>query len=552
MPLRPLAVAVVMAALLALAGSAAAQPLPGTNGRILYIDGPTFATAGLVFTSDFAGTTSPPTSINTGLTQQHRHPSWSPDRTKIAFAEGAGGASGFNIYVLDLTQPNATPQNITNTSNVPNDRPAWSPDGTRIAYENATDIMVHPLNGGSDINLTSTLATKAFKAAWSPDSQTVYYSVGDFSVAPNGNTNDVRLYQEPANGSVTTGTELLHVSGAHVMQPSISPDGSKLCYSRSTAAGNSTTLQVVEASLATPGSTTTIANSGAGDYNCDWSPDGSKIVYTEGFGANGEIFFNSSDGMDIPINVSHTPTGFSYNPVWAPDSPPTCSDSTATTKEDTPVEIDADCNDTGPQYEQSTVRAFIESQPSHGKVEQQFAGDPITYTPNAGFSGNDSFQVRSFDKFGFGSDKGTVTVTVTPALRCGHKKVTIFGTPAGETLNGTNGPDVFAAFGGKDKIRGRGGNDIVCGGGGNDSINAGSGNDLVFGQGGNDSIKGGSGRDTLNGGSGKDKIRGEGGRDKLNGNSGRDSLDGGKSRDRCNGGSGHDRGKRCEIRKSIP
>ena len=46
---------------------------------------------------------------------------------------------------------------------------------------------------------------------------------------PNGTNNDIRLYQQPANNS-SAGTELLHVSGAHVFQPSISPDGTKLCY----------------------------------------------------------------------------------------------------------------------------------------------------------------------------------------------------------------------------------------------------------------------------------------------------------------------------------
>ena len=43
--------------------------------------------------------------------------------------------------------------------------------------------------------MTSTLAAKAYKAAWTPDSQTLYYSVGDPNVAPNGNTNDVKLCQ---------------------------------------------------------------------------------------------------------------------------------------------------------------------------------------------------------------------------------------------------------------------------------------------------------------------------------------------------------------------
>src|SRR4051794_5321563 len=139
--------------------------LPGTNGRIVSTKGPAFGNAHLslrtVTSSTGAGTTSP---IATGLPLQHRHPTWSPDRTKVAFAHGTGGV--FDIYTLDLTTPGATPQNITNTPGINEDRPAWSPDGTRIAWESGPDIVVHPLNGGADINMTTTLTPIAWKAAW--------------------------------------------------------------------------------------------------------------------------------------------------------------------------------------------------------------------------------------------------------------------------------------------------------------------------------------------------------------------------------------------------
>ncbi len=546
-----LAIGLALVALLVLPASAGAV-LAGTNGRIVFIEGPAFGNTQLflrsVTSSTGAGITTGP--LATGLAEQHRHPTWSPDRTKIAFAEGPGGAIGYDIYILDLTTPGATAQNITNSSGVTDDRPAWSPDGTRIAYESGNDIIVHPLNGGGDLNLTSTLTPKAWKAAWSLDSQTLYYSVGDISQPPNGNTNDVRLYQQPANNA-SAGTELLHISGAHVFQPSISPDGTKLCYTTSTAAGNSTSAAVVAAPLSAPGSFTVIAASGKGDYNCTWSPDGTKIAYTEDYAGNGEIFMNNSDGRGVPIDLTNAAGVFEGSPDWAPDGRPTCPDVAATTTVTKPVTVTVACSDTGPAYEQSKVKEFIKTNPSHGIVKQEPAGDRFTYTPHARFVGTDSFKVGSFDDFGFGADNSTVTITVR-GPKCGGHRATIVGTAGNDVLVGTRGNDVIAGLGGDDRIRAGRGKDVICAGPGRDQVSGGPGADRIAGGPGNDRLSGDGGADQLSGGSGNDFLSGGPGRDALSGNSGRDHLDGGSGKDRCNGGSGHDHASRCELRSRIP
>ncbi len=108
--------------------------MPGENGRFLVTSGRngTDATAELfllpVPSSVGGGTLSPPIATGGG---QHRHATWSPDRTKIAYARGDQPTNNFDIYVQDLTQPGSTPVNITNSNNVTDDRPSWSPDGTR-------------------------------------------------------------------------------------------------------------------------------------------------------------------------------------------------------------------------------------------------------------------------------------------------------------------------------------------------------------------------------------------------------------------------------------
>ncbi len=548
---------------------AAGAVLSGTNGRIAFIQGPAFGNTQLflrtVTSSTGAGSISGP--LNTGLTLQHRHPTWSPDRTKLAFAEGPGGATGYDIYILDLTTPGATPQNITNSNNVTDDRPAWSPDGTRIAYESGSDIIVHPLSGGGDLNLTSTLTPKAWKAAWSPDSQTLYYSVGDISQPPNGTNNDIRLYQQPANNS-SAGTELLHVSGAHVFQPSISPDGTKLCYTLSPEAGNSKKAAVVAAPLSAPGSITVIADGAniTGDYNCTWSPDGTKIAYTDDYAANGEIYMRNSDATGIPIDLTNSAGVFDGNADWAPDGRPQCRDTTVTTYAGFPVSIPLPCADTGPAYEQTSVRALTldGSGPTQGSVsttDPQTLPASITYTPNPGFTGTDSFKVRSFDEVAFGDRDGTLTVQVVPAPVCAGKASTIVGTAGPDVLTGTPGPDVISGLGGNDRISGLGGGDVICGnegndiltgargkdtligGSGNDKINGGAAKDKLKGEAGNDVLKGGPARDVLKGGPGNDFLLGQGGSDLLVGQGGRDTCFG--------GGGGSDRGRTCERLKGI-
>ncbi len=545
---RLLALGLAIGALLAFAVPADAV-LSGTNGRIVFINGPAFGNTQLflrsVTSSTGAGSTTGP--LATGLAQQHRHPTWSPDRTKIAFAEGPGGATGYDIYTLDLTTPGATPQNITNSSGVTDDRPAWSPDGTRIAYESGNDIIVHPLSGGGDLNLTSTLTPKAWKAAWSPDSQTLYYSVGDITQPPNGNTNDVRLYQQPANNS-SAGTELLHVSGAHVFQPSISPDGTKLCYTFSTAAGNSTSADVVAAPLSSPPSLTVIADSGKGDYNCTWSPDGTKIAYTEDYAANGEVFMKNSDGSSIPINLSNTAGEFDGNPDWAPDGRPDCPDSTVSTTPGTPLTIELECTDTGPAYERTDPNGFVANNggPLHGTTSDHSPlSNPSTvkYTPNPGFTGTDRIIFNSFDDFGFGTDTGTVTINVGS---CFGQAATVVGTAGKDALKGTQGRDVIVALGGKDTVRSFAGKDLICTGSGRDKVKAGAGNDKATAGGGADRVLGGAGRDRLYGQGGADRLFGGGGRDKLFGNKGPDRLNGGPGSDLCKGGPGGDSEKRCE------
>lgn len=134
-------VAVRVAILVALAlgmPTTAGAVLPGPNGMIVFTSG---RDEGLTPFDDahaqlwlVAKQGDVPTRVTINAAVQHRHASWSPDRTKIAYAAGPPG--NFDIFILDLTKPasGTNPKNITFTPGIAEDRAAWSPDGTRIAF----------------------------------------------------------------------------------------------------------------------------------------------------------------------------------------------------------------------------------------------------------------------------------------------------------------------------------------------------------------------------------------------------------------------------------
>jgi Tol biopolymer transport system component len=411
--------------------------LSGTNGNIVFVSGrgtpSDNGNAKLYLRRTFSGTggsaipaTAPPLDTTAG---QHRHPTWSPDRTQIAYARGGSGGCTpqCDIYTLDLTDPNANPVPVTNTAGTTEDRPAWSPDGTRIAFESGangggqSDILVDTQPFGSGTNLTlANAATPEGKPAWTPDSETLYYHRENrlVSMAPGINENETaNIYREPANNSGSPALAVPVTSGAHTMQPSISPDGTKLCYTSIPSAGFFNPMASVWVANLTPASVgSPIAGSGIGDYNCTWSPDGTQVAYAQGFGDPGSLIMRNLNNPTLAIPLEES-NGWDGNPDWAPDGRPTCDDTTVDTQVNTPVQIEVPCTDSGPQYERTDVGVGVDpdGNPASGTVDIPLGlSTTATYTPNQGFSGTDSFTVKVRDELAFGSDRATVTVNVQP------------------------------------------------------------------------------------------------------------------------------------------
>jgi Tol biopolymer transport system component len=518
----------LLATLLALPTGAGAV-MPGENGRIVFVSGrdaDNDAQAKLhllpVPGSTGGGTVGPALAADSG---QHRHPTWSPDRTKIAYARGDNATANYDIFILDLTTPNSAPVNITNSNNVTDDRPAWSPDGTRIAYESEvadgsgqSDIIVYTVATGTTLNLTSDVpGTPETKPAWSPDSQTLYYTSGDPNASAAG------IYRQPATGGEVV--EVLDQPAISEFQISLSPDGTRFCVTIGTGFNNTADIWTGDIESPLSGLNDLSDNGVTGDYNCTWSPDGTLIAYVTGIFSSGELVMERADDTGFPLSLAQDPgaNNFDGNPDWAPDGRPVCQSASALTLAGDPVSVTVNCPDQGPAYEHTEVKVFLDDPPANGTATGDVQTSPATfvYTPNAGFTGTDSFKVGNFDAFGFGPD-GTVTIRVLLRGNCANLQT---GTNGADTLTGTFAGDRLRGLGGNDVLNGEAGNDCLEGGAGNDRLNGGAGNDRLLGGGGRDVLIGGPGRNAYVAGPGNDRVNARNGRRELiNCGTGRDTA----------------------------
>jgi hypothetical protein len=532
------------------AGSASAV-LEGRNGRIAFLsgrEGPNDSMAQLYLRSVTSSTGSGALSEPFGIPgTQNRHPSWSPDRTKVVFAAGTPGApttEEFDLFVKDFVTGTITPlDGLQLGDGLSSDRPAWSPDGTKIAYEhqpvdNSADrnIMIKTYPSAQPAAPLATSPAAEFKPAWSPDSATVYYSKTQSGPPVNHD-----IVMQPATGGTETPLGGL-TTAADEFQPSISPDGKRLCFTLQSTAGNNATADVHIATLPSlAGSVNISADATRGDYNCTWSPDGRKLAYASGVFSQGRLVMKNVDGSTLEPIVLEDDMGsnnFDGNPDWAPDGSPDCPDTTASTPAGTPVTIPLECTDTGPEYERTDPNGFVtnDGAPQHGTTSDDAPlAEPSTvrYTPEPGFTGTDTIVYSAFDDFGFGTDTGTVTITVTAPgggggngggggggggaapPTCAGRPATIVGTAGADTLVGTPGADVIVAGGGRDTVRALRGADAVCAGGGRDRVSGGTGADRLNGGGSRDRLSGGRGRDRIRGGRGVDTCAGGAGTDAV-------------------------------------
>ena len=217
------------------------------------------------------------------------------------------------------------------------------------------------------------------------------------------------------------------------------------------------------------------------------------VTYTpdDGFVGKDSFEYHISDGN------GGTDTASVHIDVKDVNEAPIAKDDSAMTDEGQAVKINVLGNDSDPDGDAINVSSLEDA--SNGSVSLNNDGT-VTYTPDAGFVGKDSFEYHISDGNG-GTDTASVHIDVKEVP---DEKNLIEGNDRNNHLNGTNGDDTIKGFGGWDTLNGNGGNDHLIGGAGLDNLNGGAGNDVINGT---DAVNAGAGeRDHAIGGSGMDTF----------------------------------------------
>ncbi len=215
-------------------------------------------------------------------------PSWSPDRTHIAFTSDRDGNMEIYLMAVDAEQKRLTSHLAADM------QPAWAWQGGVLAFSSARDGSAHIYtmrsDGSSLTRVTSGPASDTLPS-WSPVGGRIVF-------ASNRDGGDFDLFVINANGS---GLAQLTQNAVDDVWPDWSPDGARIAY----VSGGDVYVLTVGGAQSTR--LTTVGNV----QGVAWSPDGGRIVYSAG----GDLWIIGAGG-GAPVALTSGPA-LDSDPAWA-------------------------------------------------------------------------------------------------------------------------------------------------------------------------------------------------------------------------------------------
>jgi Tol biopolymer transport system component len=229
--------------------------------------------------------------------------SWSPDGSRIAIS--AKFAGNYEVYLM-----HSDGSGMVNLTNNPADdlEPSWSPDGHQLAFiskrDGSAQVFVMGSNGGGVTRLTN-LSSSCGQPIWSPDGTKIVFNSFDPFY------NDAEIYVINPDG-----TGLLWLTN-NAMYDSVlgwSPDSSKILFLSNRDQGGADNKQDLY-SMNADGTNVVRLTSTAYIQDAAWSPDGSKIAYTDFM----LLYVMNSDGSNSNRVRCMSEEIAAIKPTWSQD-----------------------------------------------------------------------------------------------------------------------------------------------------------------------------------------------------------------------------------------
>jgi Tol biopolymer transport system component len=186
---------------------------------------------------------------------------------------------------------------ITRSNGADDSQVDWNPEGSKLAFRRfvnpgepneRVDVFAVNRDGTNERNLTRNSCSGAClgseEPAWGPGGHRVAFVRAFGPISPDGNAARVALFVMDADGSnVRQLTQLEPNSGTEDHFPSWSPDGSRIAFLRWNASvrpRNASAIYTVHAAGGNERLLRRIPRRWPGGGTPDWSPDGSRILFT--------------------------------------------------------------------------------------------------------------------------------------------------------------------------------------------------------------------------------------------------------------------------------